>query len=71
MKYIAKPRLFNNTHSKTFDNALDAVKYLNDYMNAKDGDHEDYVFIAPSTSAKQLKKSIEEYEGIGKLLIIA
>jgi hypothetical protein len=70
MKYIAKPRLFNNTHLKEFDNPVDAIKYLNAYMSAKEGDHADYVFIAPSVSQKQLKKSIEEYIGIGKLEII-
>jgi len=71
MKYIAKPRLFNNTHLKEFDNPVDAIKYLNAYMGAKEGDHADYVFIAPSVSQKQLKKSIEEYIGIGKLEILA
>lgn len=71
MKYIAKPRLFNLTHSKEFDNPIDAIKYLNDYMSAKEGDHNDYVFIAPSLSKKQLKKSIDEYVGIGKLEIVA
>ena len=70
MKYIAKPRLFNYTHAKEFDNAVDAIKYLNEYMSAKEGDHEDYVFIAPSLSKRELKKSIEEYVGIGKLEII-
>lgn len=70
MRYIAKPRLFNKTDSKEFDNPIDAIKYLNEYMSAKEGDHEDYVFIAPSTSKKQLKKSIDEYVGIGKLEII-
>ena len=69
MKYIAKPRLFNLTDSKEFDNAVDALNYLNEYMSAKEGDHEDYVFIAPSTSKKNLKKSIDEYVGIGKLII--
>lgn len=69
MKYIAKPRLFNFTDSKEFDNAVDALNYLNKYMAAKEGDHEDYVFIAPSTSKKNLKKSIDEYVGIGKLII--
>jgi hypothetical protein len=71
MKYIAKPRLFNYTHAKEFDDPVDAIKYLNEYMSHKNGDHTDYVFIAPSTSKKQLKKSIEEYVGIGKLEIIS
>ena len=70
MKYIAKPRLSNNTGLKEFENAVEAIKYLNQYLTPKDDDHEDYVFIAPSTSQRQLKKSIEEYVGIGKLLII-
>jgi hypothetical protein len=70
MKYIAKPRLFNYTHAKEFDDPVDAIKYLNEYMSHKNGDHADYVFIAPSTSKKQLKKSIEEYVGIGKLEIL-
>lgn len=70
MKYIAKPRLFNKTDSKEFDNPVDAIKYLNEYMSAKEGDHQDYVFIPPSTSKRNLKKSIEEYVGIGKLMLV-
>lgn len=71
MIYLAKPRLFNYTHSKEFDNPIDAINYLNEYMSAKEGDHADYVFIAPSTSQRNLKKSIDEYVGIGKLEIVA
>ena len=71
MKYIAKPRLFNYTHAKEFNDPVLAIKYLNEYMAAKEGDHEDYVFIAPSVSKRELKKSIDEYVGIGKLEIIA
>lgn len=71
MKYIAKPRLFNRTDSKEFDNPIDAINYLNQYLSAKEGDHEDYVFIAPSTSKRHLKASIDEYVGIGKLEIVA
>ena len=70
MRYIAKPRLFNYTHAKEFDDPVEAIKYLNEYMSAKEGDI-DYVFIAPSLSKKQLKKSIDEYVGIGKLEITA
>jgi len=70
MRYIAKPRLFNKTHQKEFDNPVDAIKYLNEYMSAKEGDHQDYVFIPPSTSKRNLKKSIEEYVGIGKLMLV-
>lgn len=69
MKYIAKPKLFNNTDMKEFNNPVDALDYLNEYMLPKDLDHPDYVFIAPSTSQRNLKKSIEEYVGIGKLII--
>jgi hypothetical protein len=70
MKYIAKPNLFNKTGMKEFDNPVDALTYLNQILAPKDGDHQDYVFVAPSTSKRNLKKSIEEYVGIGKLELI-
>ncbi len=70
MRYIAKPNLSNNVGKKEFDNPVCAIKYLNDVLAPKDGDHQDYVFIAPSTSKRNLKKSIEEYVGIGKLELI-
>jgi hypothetical protein len=69
MKYIAKPFLANNIGIKKFDDPVDALKYLNQVLSAKEGDHEDYVFIAPSVSPRNLKKSIEEYVGIGKLIV--
>jgi len=71
MKYIAKPQLFNNVGMKEFDNPVSAITYLNSVLAPKDGDHQDYVFIAPSTSKRHLKKSIEEYIGIGKLVLQA
>jgi hypothetical protein len=67
MKYIAKPNLANNVGLKEFNNPIDALTYLNEILSAKAGDHQDYVFIPPSTSKRNLKKSIEEYVGIGKL----
>ena len=67
MRYIAKPNLCNKTGIKEFDNPVCAIKYLNETLAAKNGDHEDYVFVAPSASKRHLKKSIEEYVGIGKL----
>ncbi len=67
MKYIAKPNLMNNVGLKEFNNPIDALTYLNEILSAKTGDHRDYVFIPPSTSKRNLKKSIEEYIGIGKL----
>jgi len=70
MRYIAKPHLANKTGLKEFDNPIDALTYLNDFLAPKDGDHQDYVFIAPSTSKRNLKKSIEEYVGIGKLMLV-
>ena len=70
MKYIAKPFLANNTGIKKFDNPVDALTYLNEILGAKAGDHQDYVFIQPSTSKRNLKKSIEEYVGIGKLMLV-
>lgn len=70
MKYIAKPNLFNKVGMKEFDNPVCAITYLNEYLAPKDGDHQDYVFIAPSTSKRHLKKSIEEYVGIGKLELL-
>jgi len=67
VKYIAKPNLMNNVGLKEFNNPIDALTYLNEILGAKAGDHQDYVFIPPSTSKRNLKKSIEEYVGIGKL----
>lgn len=70
MKFIAKPNLFNFEHSKTFYNAKSAVVYLNDKLSDKGvAEHLDYTFIAPKVSDKQLKFAIEEYCGIGKLII--
>ena len=71
MKYIAKPNLCNNVGKKEFNNPVDALTYLNGVLAPKDGDHQDYVFVAPLTSKRNLKKSIEEYVGIGKLELIA
>ena len=72
MKYIAKPSLFNNKNMKTFSEAKEAVLYLNQVLNDDSvSPHLDYVFIAPKASPKQLKHAIEEYVGIGKLLIVA
>lgn len=72
MKYIAKPSLFNNKGMKEFNEALDAVQYLNKVLSDSDVNPElDYVFIAPKTSPKQLKHAIEEYIGIGKLICVA
>jgi len=67
VKYIAKPNLMNNVGLKEFTEPVAALTYLNEILSAKAGDHQDYVFIQPSTSKRNLKKSIEEYVGIGKL----
>ena len=56
MKYIAKPHLTNKTGLKEFDNPVDALTYLNHFLAPKNGDHQDYVFIAPSTSKRNLKR---------------
>jgi len=69
MKYIAKPALFNNKGLKEFDNAKDAIIYLNEQSDSDVDQKYDYVFIAPKVSDKQLKKSIEEYVGIKKLIV--
>ena len=72
MKYIAKPKLFNNIGMKEFDDAREAVLYLNTVLNDDNVDPSlDYVFIAPKASPKQLKHAIEEYTGIGKLICVA
>ena len=72
MKYIAKPSLFNNKGLKEFTEARHAVLYLNQVLNDDQvSPHLDYVFIAPKASPKQLKHAVEEYMGIGKLLIVA
>lgn len=70
MNYIAKPFLANNMGMKKFDNPVAAIEYLNEVLAPKEGDHEEYVFIAPSTAKRHLKKSIEEYVGIGKLMVV-
>jgi hypothetical protein len=69
LNYICKPSLYNNKGMKTFHTALDALNYLNEMLLPKDGDHEDYVFIAPSTARHEIKNSIEDYQYIGKLNI--
>ena len=72
MKYIAKPKLFNNVGMKEFDDAREAVLYLNQVLSDSVVKPElDYVFIAPKASPKQLKHAIEEYVGIGKLICVA
>ena len=72
MKYIAKPKLFNNMGMKEFDDAREAVLYLNQVLNDDSVDPSlDYVFIAPKASKTQLKHAIEEYQGIGKLICVA
>ena len=72
MKYIAKPSMFNNLGMKEFLDAKEAVLYLNKVLNDDQVDPSlDYVFIAPKASPKQLKHAVEEYVGIGKLLIVA
>ena len=72
MKYIAKPSMFNNKGLKEFTEAKDAVLYLNETLNDDlVSPHLDYVFIAPKASPKQLKHAMEEYMGIGKLIVVA
>jgi hypothetical protein len=72
MRYIAKPSMFNNKGLKEFNEAKDAVLYLNQVLNDDAvSPHLDYVFIAPKASKSQLKHAVEEYVGIGKLLIVA
>lgn len=72
MKYVAKPSMFNNKGMKEFAEAKDAVLYLNQVLNDDQVDPSlDYVFIAPKASKTQLKHAVEEYMGIGKLLIVA
>jgi hypothetical protein len=72
MKYIAKPSLFNNKGLKEFTDAKEAILYLNGVLSDDSVNPElDYVFIAPKASPKQLKHAVEEYVGIGKLLIVA
>ena len=72
MNYIAKPNLFNFEHSKTFKDAKSAILYLNNQLSDKGvPEHLDYMFIAPKVTEKQLKFAIEEYCGIGKLIIEA
>jgi len=72
MKYIAKPRMSNNIGMKEFDNQLDAVLYLNSVLSAKDVDGErfDYTYVVPSASPKNLRRTVEEYVWIGKLIVV-
>jgi hypothetical protein len=70
MIYIAKPALFNNKDLKEFDNAKDAVLYLNEILTDKGVDEKyDYVFVPPKSTDKQIKNATEDYIGIGKLII--
>jgi hypothetical protein len=70
MIYIAKPALFNNKGLKEFDNAKDAVLYLNEMLSDKGVDEKyDYVFVPPKSTDKQIKNATEDYIGIGKLII--
>jgi hypothetical protein len=72
MKYIAKPSMFNNKGLKEFNDAQEAVLYLNQVLNDDlVSPHLDYVFIAPKASPKQLKHAVDEYMGIGKLMVVA
>ena len=72
MKYIAKPSMFNNKGLKEFTDSKEAVLYLNKVLSDNDVNPElDYVFIAPKASPTQLKHAIEEYVGIGKLIVEA
>ena len=70
IRYIAKPALFNNKGMNEFTDAKEAIEYLNTVLNDEGINPElDYVFIAPKTSRTQLKHAIEEYIGIGKLIV--
>jgi hypothetical protein len=70
MIYVAKPSLFNNNGMKEFAEAKAAIEYLNEKLSDVGvAPHLDYVYIAPSTSKKQLKYAIEDYVNIGKLII--
>jgi len=71
MKYIAKPNLFNNKGLKEFDDPKSAIIYLSQTLSDKGVDEKyDYVFIAPKVSDRKLQQAIEEYRGIGKLIIV-
>lgn len=72
--YIAKPNLFNTLHSKEFNNAYDAVCYLNKRL-APDEEDDNYKFTTPKVPKnsvkfeKHLKNALEDYVGIGKIVI--
>ena len=69
-KYIAKPSLFNNKDLMEFDDAKSAVVYLNSKLSAVGSSPDsDYVYIEPQVSSKHLKRYIEEYVWIGKLIV--
>ena len=70
MRYTAKPYLFNNIRAKSFDNGLDAVLYLNEMLSDKGvPDHLDYIFNPPKATEKNLKHALEDYIGIGKIIL--
>ena len=70
MIYVAKPSLFNNNGLKEFSDALSAVEYLNEKLSDVGVKPSlDYVYIAPSTSKRNLKHAVQEYMDIGKLFI--
>jgi hypothetical protein len=68
--FIAKPRMFNNIGRKEFETALEAVQYLNEMLKSREGDEDrfEYKFSALSTHPRKLKKTIQEYMDIGKLI---
>ena len=67
IKYTCKPSLYNNKGMKVFYDAQDAVRYLNETLAFKDGDHPDYVYIAPDMS--NINNALEDYMFMGKLSI--
>jgi hypothetical protein len=70
MQYLAKPNLFNNTNSKSFSDPLQAVLFLNEVLSDKGvPEHLDYVFVPPRATEKNLQEALEDYIGIGKIVI--
>jgi hypothetical protein len=83
--FIAKPHVANTLDSMEFNTAVEAIQYLNSKLAAPEGD-EDYSFVAPKLpdlsklqdpdplvakrANKKLQEAIEDYQNIGKLVVV-
>jgi len=69
MRYIAKPYLFNNLKVKEFSKPQDAVNYLNEVLS-EGQEGTEYSFTTPKVKKGKIQEAVQEYQWIGKLIII-